>query len=155
MQRIDGKLVAAHHEGLIKARVEAFKKKTGKSPGLAVILVGDDPASRIYVRNKEAACERVGIVSSRYDVDKKSNVEELESLLNRLNADQDVHGVLVQIPLPLPFKFGFPPVRAWRVTTGKKMEMLVVLPLFIGLTVWLCSKNYKQLADLVQHKLVK
>lgn len=57
--------------------------------------------------------------------------------------------------LPLPFKFGFPPVRAWRVTTGKKMEMLVVLPLFIGLTVWLCSKNYIELANLVQHKLVK
>ena len=105
MQLLDGKLVAQHHENLIKARVEAFKLKTGKAPGLAVVLVGDDPASRIYVRNKELACARVGIVSTRYDIDKKTNVEELDSLINHLNADKDVHGVLVQIPLPQPFKF--------------------------------------------------
>lgn len=57
--------------------------------------------------------------------------------------------------LPLPYKFGVPPIRAWRITTGKKIEMLVVLPLLIGLTVWLCAENYSTLAVLVQNKLVK
>lgn len=105
MQLLDGKLVAKLQEDKIKIRVQEYRKKTGKSPGLAVVLIGDDPASRIYVRNKEAACERVGIASTRYDIDKKTNVEELESLLNHLNADQDVHGVLVQIPVPKPFRY--------------------------------------------------
>lgn len=105
MQLLDGKLVAKLQEDKIKARVQEYRKKTGKSPGLAVVLIGDDPASRIYVRNKETACERVGIASTRYDIDKKTNVEELESLLNHLNADQDVHGVLVQIPVPPPFRY--------------------------------------------------
>lgn len=105
MQILDGKRVATHMESQIKARAEAFKKKTGKAPGLAVVLVGDDPASQVYVRNKELACERVGISSTRYDIDKKTNVEELEGLINRLNADQDIHGVLVQIPLPQPFRY--------------------------------------------------
>lgn len=102
---LSGKEVALHLEGQIKKSVEAYKMKVGRAPGLAVVMVGDHPASRIYVRNKEAACERVGIISTRYDVDKKSNVEELESLINRLNADQEVHGILVQSPVPEPFSF--------------------------------------------------
>jgi methylenetetrahydrofolate dehydrogenase (NADP+)/methenyltetrahydrofolate cyclohydrolase len=102
---LSGKEVALHLEAQIKNRAEIYKKKSGRAPGLAVIMVGDHPASRIYVRNKEAACERVGIVSTRFDVDKKSNVEELESLINRLNADQEVHGILVQSPVPSPFSF--------------------------------------------------
>lgn len=102
---LDGKAVALAYEEQLKSQVAEFKKRHGKPPGLAVVLIGDDPASRIYVRNKEQACERVGIASSRFDIDKKTNVEELDSLLNRLNADQDVHGILVQIPVPLPFRF--------------------------------------------------
>jgi methylenetetrahydrofolate dehydrogenase (NADP+)/methenyltetrahydrofolate cyclohydrolase len=105
MQLLDGKLVADLHQEKLRVRAAEYRKTTGKSPGLAVVLIGDDPASRIYVKNKEAACERVGIVSTRYDLDKKTNVEELDSLLNRLNADHDVHGVLVQIPIPAPFKY--------------------------------------------------
>ncbi len=102
---LDGKAVARLYEEKMKTQVTAFKKKYGKAPGLAVVLIGDDPASAVYVRNKEQACERVGIVSTRYDIDKKTNVEELDSLLNRLNADRDVHGILVQIPVPSPFKY--------------------------------------------------
>lgn len=102
---LDGKAVANEMEASIRSQVADFKAKYGVAPGLAVVLIGDDPASRIYVRNKEKACERVGIVSSRYDIDKKTNVEELDALLNRLNADREVHGVLVQIPVPAPFKY--------------------------------------------------
>src|SRR4029078_4030121 len=86
-----------------KDRVDAFRKKYGKSPGLAVVLVGDDPASQVYVKNKEKGCAEVGITSWRHDIDKKHSQEELDSLLNRLNADADVHGILVQIPLPPNF----------------------------------------------------
>lgn len=102
---LDGRVVANLYEEKMKAQVDAFKKKYKKAPGLAVVLIGDDPASHIYVRNKEEACRRIGIVSTRYDIDKKTNVEELDSLLNRLNADSDVHGILVQIPVPAPFKY--------------------------------------------------
>ncbi len=102
---LDGRAVAKNYEEKMKAQVAAFKKKYGKAPGLAVVLVGDDPASAIYVRNKEEACQRVGVISTRFDIDKKTNVEELDSLLNHLNADSDVHGILVQIPVPAPFKY--------------------------------------------------
>lgn len=102
--RLDGKEVARVRRLALKERVETFKKKYGKAPGLAVVLVGDDPASQVYVKNKEKGCLEVGIGSYRYDIDKKHSQEELDSLLNRLNADADVHGILVQIPLPPNFK---------------------------------------------------
>lgn len=104
MIRLDGKEAAAKRRQIIKERVEQFKTKYGKAPGLAVVLVGDDPASQVYVKNKEKGCAELGIASWRYDIDKKHNQEELDALLNRLNADADVHGILVQIPLPPNFK---------------------------------------------------
>ncbi|MCB0394529.1 MAG: bifunctional 5,10-methylenetetrahydrofolate dehydrogenase/5,10-methenyltetrahydrofolate cyclohydrolase, partial [Bdellovibrionales bacterium] len=105
MQLLSGKEVSGVIRSKIKSDAEAFKKKYGKAPGLAVVLIGDDPASRVYVASKEKACEECGIISQRFDIDKKTNVEELDSLLNHLNADQDIHGVLVQIPIPKPFDY--------------------------------------------------
>jgi methylenetetrahydrofolate dehydrogenase (NADP+) / methenyltetrahydrofolate cyclohydrolase len=101
---LNGTEVARARRLALKSRVDAFRKKYGKAPGLAVVLVGDDPASQVYVKNKEKGCAEVGIASSRFDIDKKHSQEELDSLLNRLNADADVHGILVQIPLPPNFK---------------------------------------------------
>ncbi len=102
---LDGKAVAKDRRAKIKSEVDSFKSKFGKAPGLAVVLVGDDPASQVYVGSKEKACAKAGILSQRFDIDKTQNVEELDSLLNHLNADQDVHAVLVQIPIPKPFEY--------------------------------------------------
>ncbi len=105
MKIMNGKDVANALEKNIKLRVEVFQKMAQKPPGLAVVFIGDDPSSKIYIRNKEAACKRVGIHSVRYDVDKKTSIEELDALMNRLNADGDIHGILVQIPIPKPFEY--------------------------------------------------
>ena len=99
-QLIDGKLVASTIRGNIRAEVEAYKQSTGKEIGLAVVLVGDDPASAIYVRNKIKACEEVGIKSYAYKYDADMKEEELVALVERLNNDDDIHGILVQLPLP-------------------------------------------------------
>ena len=96
---IDGKALAAEIRNGLIARVAALSA-AGRTPGLAVILVGDDPASAVYVRNKGLACEQVGI---RSWIDRlPSNVAEIALLarIGQLNADPDVHGILVQTPLP-------------------------------------------------------
>jgi methylenetetrahydrofolate dehydrogenase (NADP+)/methenyltetrahydrofolate cyclohydrolase len=105
MQILNGKVVSDLYRAKLKSDVAEFTKKYGKPPGLAVVLVGDDPASHVYVSSKEKACLEAGILSQRFDIDKEKNVEELDSLLNHLNADQDIHGVLVQIPVPQPFDY--------------------------------------------------
>lgn len=97
---IDGKLVAGAIRANIKEQVEAYKASTGKEIGLAVVLVGDDPASAIYVRNKIKACEEVGIKSFAYKYDADMQEEELVNLVEKLNNDDDIHGILVQLPLP-------------------------------------------------------
>ncbi len=102
---MNGKDVANVLEKELQLRVEAFQRVAKKPPGLAVVFVGNDPSSQIYIRNKEEACRRVGIHSVRYDIDKKTSVEELDALMNRLNADEDIHGILVQIPIPKPFEY--------------------------------------------------
>jgi methylenetetrahydrofolate dehydrogenase (NADP+)/methenyltetrahydrofolate cyclohydrolase len=96
---IDGKRVAAEIRQACRSRVAALGAR-GVTPGLAVILVGDNPASAIYVANKVRACEEVGIrsFSHRFPVDVTN--EQLLSLIARLNADKEVHGILVQLPLP-------------------------------------------------------
>ena len=69
-------------------------------PHLAVVIVGDDPASHVYVRNKEMACERCGIKSTRIDLDGEISEEEILAIIHKLNSDNSVHGILVQSPLP-------------------------------------------------------
>jgi methylenetetrahydrofolate dehydrogenase (NADP+)/methenyltetrahydrofolate cyclohydrolase len=80
-----------------------FKAKYGKAPVLAVVNVGDDPASKIYLRNKEKSCEEVGIQSLRFSLEKERSQEELDALIIKLNADADVNGILVQLPMPEHF----------------------------------------------------
>ncbi|MGI6604735.1 MAG: bifunctional methylenetetrahydrofolate dehydrogenase/methenyltetrahydrofolate cyclohydrolase FolD [Firmicutes bacterium] len=96
---LDGKLVAAEVREAVKAGVERLKEK-GVVPGLAVVLVGHDPASQIYVRQKEKACAAVGIASFSYSLPADVSEEELLTLVRRLNFDPKVHGILVQLPLP-------------------------------------------------------
>ena len=97
---IDGKSVSAVVRDKIRLESEAFAKKAGRAPGLSVILVGNDPASRVYVRNKKRACEDVGFVSEVYELPEDTKEEELLTLIERLNRDPAVDGILVQLPLP-------------------------------------------------------
>ena len=97
---IDGKAVSQHLRGEIAKEVETLQKETGITPGLAVILVGDDPASAVYVRNKRRACEETGIRSSVFELPVETTEDELLALLEKLNKDDTVDGILVQLPLP-------------------------------------------------------
>ena len=96
---IDGKQISSETLDAVAAEVEALKKK-GVEPCLAVIIVGDDPASRVYVNNKKRSCERVGIKSLEFALPGDTSQEELLSLVDRLNADASVNGILCQLPLP-------------------------------------------------------
>lgn len=96
---IDGKSVAATVRARIAERVKALSAQ-GMTPGLAVVLVGDDPASAVYVRNKGAACEEVGMRGETIRMSATTTQAELEKVVDRLNADARVHGILVQMPLP-------------------------------------------------------
>lgn len=98
--RIDGKVVSMKIRENLKGEVAAYTKKYGSRPGLAVVLVGDDPASAVYVRNKHRACEEVGIRSEVHVLPKETTEEELLTLLSAMNADPAIHGILVQLPLP-------------------------------------------------------
>ncbi|MBQ1985107.1 MAG: bifunctional methylenetetrahydrofolate dehydrogenase/methenyltetrahydrofolate cyclohydrolase FolD [Clostridia bacterium] len=97
--RIDGKAIAAKVKAEAAKEVEALKEK-GIEPGMAVVLVGEDPASKIYVNNKKKACAEVGIYSEEYLLSSETTQEELLSLVEKLNADPKIHGILVQSPLP-------------------------------------------------------
>lgn len=97
---IDGKAVSANLRGQIKNESADFEKKTGVKPGLAVIIVGEDPASQIYVRNKGKACEEVGFYSEIHRLPEQTTEEELLSLVHSLNENDKIHGILVQSPLP-------------------------------------------------------
>ena len=99
-QRIDGKLISEQVRADIAAETEAFAEKSGIRPGLAVIIVGSDPASCVYVRNKEKGCEQVGFYSEKYELPEETTMEELLALVDRLNHDDKIHGILVQSPLP-------------------------------------------------------
>ena len=98
-QLLDGKVMSETLRGEIAVRVAALKEK-GIHPGLAVIHVGDDPASQIYVRNKEKGCEQVGMHSIAIRLPAETTQAELESHIRALNADASIHGILVQLPLP-------------------------------------------------------
>lgn len=98
-QIIDGKAVSKEVRRKVAAETEELKKK-GITPGLAVILVGDDPASHVYVRNKERACEEVGFYSEKYELPENTTQEELNALVDKLNAKKEISGILCQLPLP-------------------------------------------------------
>lgn len=97
--RIDGKAVAAKIRAQVAQDVEALKAR-GICPGMAVVLVGDDPASKIYVNNKKKACAETGIYSEEHLLPAETTQEELLALIEKLNADEKIHGMLVQSPLP-------------------------------------------------------
>jgi len=97
---LDGKGIAKQIQGEIKADVAEFVEKSGVTPCLAAVLVGDDPASHIYVRNKERACERVGVTSQLHRLPADTTEADLLALIDQLNGNSAVHGILVQLPLP-------------------------------------------------------
>ncbi|MEJ2011062.1 MAG: bifunctional methylenetetrahydrofolate dehydrogenase/methenyltetrahydrofolate cyclohydrolase FolD [Anaerolineales bacterium] len=97
---IDGKAIAAEIREGIKADVEKLVNSGGPRPGLATVLVGEDPASHTYVRMKRKACKELGIESFGHELPADASQEEVETLVKDLNADPNVHGILVQLPLP-------------------------------------------------------
>ncbi len=96
---IDGKKVSAQVKEQVRIETEELVKK-GIKPGLAVIIVGDDPASRVYVNNKKKACEKVGFLSKEFALPATTTQEELLALVNELNEDKEINGILCQLPLP-------------------------------------------------------
>lgn len=96
---IDGKKVSAQVKEQVRIETEELVKK-GVKPGLAVIIVGDDPASRVYVNNKKKACEKVGFLSKEFALPATTTQEELLALVNELNEDREINGILCQLPLP-------------------------------------------------------
>ncbi|RJP31494.1 MAG: bifunctional methylenetetrahydrofolate dehydrogenase/methenyltetrahydrofolate cyclohydrolase [Candidatus Omnitrophota bacterium] len=99
-QILDGKALAKMIREEIKAEAARFTRETSVRPGLAVILIGEDPASQVYVRNKEKACGEAGIHSIRRDLPANASQDEVLALIDRLNMDPTVHGILVQLPVP-------------------------------------------------------
>jgi methylenetetrahydrofolate dehydrogenase (NADP+)/methenyltetrahydrofolate cyclohydrolase len=97
---IDGKAVAAEVRERVAAEVVAFEAERGRTPVLVTVIVGDDPASEVYVAGKHRACEQVGIRSSHHGLPAETTERELLALVEKLNADQDVDGILVQLPVP-------------------------------------------------------
>ena len=99
-QVLDGKALAATIRAEVALRVADRRDSTGRVPGLAVVLVGDDPASRVYVRNKQTACEAAGMRGSLVRLPADAGEAALLATIDALNVDPDVHGILVQLPLP-------------------------------------------------------
>ncbi|MEY4568176.1 MAG: Bifunctional protein FolD protein [Planctomycetota bacterium] len=97
---LDGKLLAQQIQAEIAKDVTEFKQKFSVTPCLTAVLVGDNPASEVYVRNKQKTCEKVGMTSRLERLDAKSDPQQLFDLIDRLNQDPTVHGILVQLPLP-------------------------------------------------------
>lgn len=100
MQIIDGKKVSAQVKEEVKKQTLELKEQYGITPGLAVVIVGDDPASRVYVNNKKKACEFVGFKSEEFSLPAETTQEELLNLVKTLNEKKDINGILVQLPLP-------------------------------------------------------
>jgi len=131
---IDGRALAAQIKEEVKSGVEKLKSEKGIVPGLGVILVGENPASEVYVRNKARACECVGIYSETIKLPEDISEEELLNYVDKLNNREDIHGILVQLPLPehinsekilfaiSPDKDvdGFHPINVGKLTTGEE-----------------------------------
>jgi len=134
MTIIDGKQIAADIRAELKLKIETFKKKEGNIPGLVAILVGEDPASNVYVSMKHKACDEVGIYSKVEKLSAKTTEEDLLKLIEKYNNDNEYHGILVQLPLPKhidedkvieaisPFKDvdGFHPINVGKMVIGKE-----------------------------------
>lgn len=116
---IDGKRVAAELRTALAARITAFTQDRGRQPGLAVLLVGADPASQVYVRNKRRACEQVGIRSFGHDLPADTSQDALLALIDSLNADPAVDGILLQLPLPAHIR---PEVVLERIAPAKDVD---------------------------------
>lgn len=99
-QIIDGRQVAAEVRAEVRRGVEARKAQGKRPPGIAVILIGDDPASQVYVSHKRRACDEVGIISRSYDLPAVTTQFELLEIVDQLNRDADIDGILIQLPLP-------------------------------------------------------
>jgi len=99
-QIIDGKTLALQVRASIGNDIIKFHEETGIRPGLAAVLVGDDPASAIYVRNKKIACEKAGLYPEEYKLPSATTQGDLLALIQKINADPKIHGILVQLPLP-------------------------------------------------------
>ncbi len=97
---INGKEISAAIRAEIKADTAKFKAENGFVPGLAVVIVGEDPASQVYVRNKHRACEEVGFYSRGFELPADTDEKTLLALIDELNRDEQIHGILVQLPLP-------------------------------------------------------
>ena len=100
MVLIDGKKVSGQIRNRLAEEVQVLKKKTGKTPGLATVLVGDDPASAVYVRNKNKICGELGFQSFEQKLSADTSEEQLLQLVGELNSNKNIHGILVQLPLP-------------------------------------------------------
>jgi methylenetetrahydrofolate dehydrogenase (NADP+)/methenyltetrahydrofolate cyclohydrolase len=132
MQLLDGNALAKKVRAEVAKAVEAFLAQTGRCPGLHVVMVGEDPGSDIYVRNKRRDCEKVGMVSEEHRLPADTGLDALVGLIERLNADDRVDGIIVQLPLPKhldaneviaaidPDKdvYGFHPVNLGRLVAG-------------------------------------
>ena len=97
---IDGKKVSAEVRNRLAEETKILKEKTGKEPGLATVLVGDDPASAVYVRNKNKICRKLRFQSFENQLSSDTTEEQLLNLIHGLNSNPNVHGILVQLPLP-------------------------------------------------------
>lgn len=97
---LDGKGLSLNILDSLKPRIEHLEKELGITPGLATILVGQDPASHVYIRNKRVACEKVGLKNFHYDLPEDTGQKKLLEIIQTLNEDQNIHGILVQLPLP-------------------------------------------------------
>ncbi|MDP8243018.1 MAG: bifunctional methylenetetrahydrofolate dehydrogenase/methenyltetrahydrofolate cyclohydrolase FolD [Candidatus Hinthialibacter antarcticus] len=97
---LDGKALAKTIRGELKGQVDQFKQEFGIQPGLSVVLVGEDPASQVYVRNKVKACQEAGMNSVRIDLPVETSQTDLLNVIEKLNADPTIHGILVQLPVP-------------------------------------------------------
>ena len=101
--KLDGKKLSLEIEERLNNYISSNKKITNRNPGLAVIRIGEDPASGVYVNNKEKACSRVGIKSFIYHLKEDVEQKEVEQLINKLNFDKDIDGMLLQLPIPKNF----------------------------------------------------
>lgn len=99
-ERMDGKLVSANLRKEMREKVDKIKETGGRVPGLAVIIVGDDPASKTYIKNKKIACEETGILSEEYALPADTAHEDLKKLIEELNGKETIDGILLQSPLP-------------------------------------------------------
>ncbi|WP_029522459.1 bifunctional methylenetetrahydrofolate dehydrogenase/methenyltetrahydrofolate cyclohydrolase FolD [Persephonella sp. KM09-Lau-8] len=150
---LDGKSLAKQIREELKKEIDGYIQKGLRNPNLVVILVGDDPASQVYVENKRKACKEVGINSMVFKLPENTTQTELLELIGKFNGDEDIDGILVQLPLPShintqeiieainPHKDvdGFHPENMGKLATGKDDGIIPCTPLGI----WIMLKHYK------------